>query len=412
MGEELLLSPVTVGPHLLSNRMVMPPLTRNRAGQGEVPTSSMALYYAQRAGAGLMVAEGTSISPQGVGYPRVPGLHTPEQVEGWRRVTDAVHARGGTIFVQLWHVGRQSHPSIQPGGQLPVAPSAVRIDGEIMTVDGLRPFETPRALELSEIPGVVAQYADAARNALRAGFDGVEIHGANGYLVDQFLNDKVNLRTDEYGGSVENRMRFLREVLDAVVGVWGPGKVGLRLSPSSTWMDSRDTDKKALYTAVVQTLASYPLAYLHLVEPDIGGADTMTSEVAIPSSHFRSIYPGTLIVSGNHSLESARKALDDGTADLVGFGRLFIANPDLPHRFATGAPLNQADRATFYSGDDLGYVDYATLADEVRLQQIEEAVADGRVSRERVATALSARPREHQLDSGDHFARLRVADAE
>lgn len=406
MGEEQLLSPVMVGPYLLRNRMVMPPLTRNRAGAGEVPTESTALYYAQRASAGLIIAEGTSVSPQGVGYPRVPGLHTCEQVEGWRRVTQAVHSRGGTMFVQLWHVGRQSHPSIQPGGQLPVAPSAVRIDGEIMTYDGLRPFETPRALEASEIPGVVRQYADAARNAVRAGFDGVEIHGANGYLVDQFLNDRVNLRTDEYGGTVENRMRFLREVLDAVIGVWGPGRVGLRLSPSSTWMDSFDTDKEGLYTAVVHALAEYPLAYLHLVEPNIAGADTLESELSIPTSHFRSIYPGTLIVSGNHTLESARTTLDEGSADLVGFGRLFIANPDLPYRFATGAALREADRATFYTGDDLGYIDYPSLVDEQRLRMLESAIEGGAITREEALRALTGRLRVHQVDSGDHYARL------
>ncbi|XVQ09580.1 alkene reductase [Spirillospora sp. CA-255316] len=400
-----------VGPYLLRNRVVMPPLTRNRADRGDMPTDLMALYYAQRAGAGLLIVEGSPISREAVAYPGTPGIYNAEQVAAWRRVTDAVHARGGVIFLQLWHVGRQSHSSTQPGGALPVAPSAVRIDSEIFTRNGPQPFETPRALELHEIEGIVETYADAARNALRAGFDGVEIHAANGYLLDQFLNDQVNLRTDAYGGPVGHRMRLLLEVTDAVSSVWGPERVGVRLSPSSTWMECRDSDPKHLYSEVVTALAPRGLAYLHLVEPTIAGSETVeAAEDAIPTAHFRSLYPGTIIVAGDHTPESGAQAVLSGGADLVAYGRSFISNPDLPARLAAGAPLRPADRSRFYGGGEKGYTDYPSLVDEERLRLVEEALDSGALSRDRLQAALSQRSPLSLLDSGDYYVRLKLAE--
>jgi len=373
------LSPVLVGPYLLRNRLVMPPLTRNRATSEFVPTARMAVYYAQRASAGLQVAEGSPISAQAVAYPRVPGIWNAAQRDGWRQVTDAVHARGGVIFLQLWHVGRVSHSLTQPSGELPVAPSATRIvEGTIYTREGLQEFETPRALETDEVYAIVADYAAAAQNAMRAGFDGVEIHGANGYLVDQFLNGQVNRRTDEYGGDVPNRLRFLLEVVAAAASVWGPERVGVRLSPSGTWMDCRDADKKGLYSAVVEALSERSLAYLHLVEPTIAGSMTVeASPDAIPSAYFRQLYRGTLIVSGDHTLESGSKAIENGTTDLVGYGRAFIANPDLPRRFELGAPLAAADRRFFYTHGDEGYTDYPSIEEERHLAVSERGKRGG-----------------------------------
>lgn len=358
-----LFSPVTVGPYNLPNRIVLPPLTRNRATADFVPTPRMVTYYAQRATAGLLVAEGTAISPEAVAYPRVPGIWSDEQVAAWRTVTDAVHAEGGVIFVQLWHVGRVSHSLTQPAGSLPVAPSAVAVhEATIYTAQGPREFEVPRALASQEIRRVVGDYGHAARQAVRAGFDGVEIHGANGYLIDQFLNDNTNLRDDEYGGDIPNRMRFLLEVVDAVTEVWGSDRVGIRLSPSGTFMDCNDSDKRSLYGSAVTALGGRGLAYLHLVEPTIAGSLSVEAPPdAIPTSWFRGLYPGTLIVSGDHTFESGTRALAEGTADLVGFGRAFIANPDLPRRFAFGAPLTPPDRRTFYTDGDAGYIDYPTL---------------------------------------------------
>lgn len=366
-----LLSSVKLGPYELPNRVVMAPLTRNRAGQGNVPGRLNIAYYAQRASAGLIVTEATQISPQGVGYPKTPGIHTPEQVEGWQLVTDAVHAKGGHIFLQLWHVGRISHPSLQPNGELPVAPSAIAAKGMAATYEGEQPFVTPRALETEEIPGIVEDYRRGAVNALAAGFDGVEIHSANGYLLDQFLQDGTNQRTDQYGGPIENRARLLMEVTEAVTGVWGSDRVGIRLSPSGTFNDMFDSDRKALFTYVVNSLNRFKLMYLHIVEPrtDADAASrskegiTPASDLnaGLPSRYFRSLYSGTIISAGGYDRNLGNAALAAGDADLIAYGRWFISNPDLPERFAHNLPLNSYDRSTFYGGNERGYTDYPSL---------------------------------------------------
>ncbi len=359
------LTPVKLGPYELENRVVMAPLTRNRAGPGNVPQAINVAYYAQRASAGLIVTEATQVSPQGVGYPDTPGIHNRAQVEGWRRVTDAVHARGGRIFVQLWHVGRISHPSLQPNGALPVAPSAIKPDGESATPDGPRPFVTPRALETRELPGVVDQFRAGAGNALEAGFDGVEIHAANGYLLDQFLRDGTNHRTDAYGGSLENRARLLLEVTEAVAGVWGADRVGVRLSPLNAFNDMADSQPGATFGYAAGRLGAHGLAYLHVVEPGAPGPDARDG---FDWHELRRAFGGTTIANGGYDLDRAGEALAAGDADLVAFGRLFIANPDLPRRFAIGAPLNAPDPATFYGGDARGYTDYPFLDEEPAAQ--------------------------------------------
>jgi N-ethylmaleimide reductase len=334
--------------------MVMAPMTRNRAGAGNVPGDLAVTYYAQRASAGLIVTEGTQVSPQGVGYPGTPGIHDDAQTRGWRRVTDAVHERGGRIFAQLWHVGRISHPLLQPGGALPVAPSALAAEGQTFTPEGPQPFGVPRALELDEIPAVVEQFAHGARLALAAGFDGVEIHGANGYLVDQFLRDGANRRTDAYGGPVENRARFLLEVTEAVAGVWGTDRVGVRLSPTGSFNSMSDSDPAATFGHATRELDRLGLAYLHVVEP-LERVPEMPPPVA---PLLRSLFGGPFILNGGYDLKTGNAALAAGEADLISFGVLFLANPDLPERFAEGAPLNPPDRATFYGGDHRGYTDY------------------------------------------------------
>ncbi|MBI4785124.1 MAG: alkene reductase [Oscillatoriophycideae cyanobacterium NC_groundwater_1537_Pr4_S-0.65um_50_18] len=363
MANELsLFSPVKLGRYELPNRMVMAPLTRNRAGEGNVPRVLNAEYYAQRASAGLIVSEATQISPQGLGYPLTPGIHSSEQIAGWQLVTQAVHEKGGRIFLQLWHVGRISHPSLQPNGELPVAPSAIAPQGMASTFTGEQPFVTPRALELDEIPGIVADYRQAAENALTAGFDGVEVHGANGYLLDQFLQDGSNHRTDAYGGSIENRARLLLEVMEAVVGVWGSDRVGVRLSPSGTFNDMADSDPTALFGYVISALNRFDLAYLHLVEPRWTSETTETDLGALTASAFRPLYSGTLIAAGGFDRDQGNAVIAAGKADLVAYGRLYISNPDLVERFAANAALNPYDRSTFYGGDERGYIDYPTLA--------------------------------------------------
>jgi N-ethylmaleimide reductase len=356
-----LLSPVKLGPYELPNRIVMAPLTRNRAGAGNVPTQINAEYYAQRASAGLIVTEASQVSPQGMGYPQTPGIYSKEQVEGWRLVTDAVHERGGRIFLQLWHVGRISHPSLQPNGTLPVAPSAIAPEGEAATYEGEQPFVTPRALETQEIPDIIEQYRQGAENALAAGFDGVEIHSANGYLLDQFLQDGSNQRTDQYGGSIENRARLLLEVTEAVTSVWGADRVGVRLSPSGTFNSMYDSNPEPLFSYVVNSLDRFGLAYLHIVEPRVDGNITLDRSTGFPASYFRPIFHSTIITAGGYDRESGNEVLAAGDADLVAYGRLFIANPDLPKRFALNAPLNTPDRSTFYGGDQRGYTDYPTF---------------------------------------------------
>ncbi len=358
-----LLEPIQLGPYPLKNRIVMAPLTRNRAKEGNVPQPLNVEYYRQRATAGLIVSEATQISPQGQGYPFTPGIYSAEQIAGWQPVTQAVREQGGRIFLQLWHVGRVSHPCFQPNGDLPVAPSAIAPAGEAATFTGPQPYVVPRALETAEIAGIVADYHQAAQNALAAGFDGVEVHGANGYLLDQFLHDSSNQRTDEYGGSIANRARLLLEVINTVIDVWGSDRVGVRLSPTGTFGTMSDRDPMALFTYVVQQLDRSNLAYLHIIEPRVAGNETVANPDMTMSTHyFRTIYSGTIISAGGHDLATGEQTIEDGDADLVAYGRLYISNPDLPQRFATGQPLNPYDRSTFYGGGEVGYTDYPVLA--------------------------------------------------
>ena len=355
-----LFSPIQVGPYSLTNRVVMAPMTRNRAGAGNVPQDINAEYYRQRASAGLIITEASQVSPQGLGYPATPGIHSAEQVTGWQKVTDAVHQQGGRIFLQLWHVGRISHPSLQPDGALPVAPSAIKPEGEAMTYEGPQPFVTPRALETAEIADIIRQYTVGAENALAAGFDGVEIHGANGYLLDQFLRDGSNQRSDEYGGSIENRARLLMEVIEAVTAVWGGGRVGVRLSPLQPFNDMRDSNPEVLFSYVTERLNEVYLAYLHVTE--MGKESPGAAGPAFDLQKLRDIYHGVYMTNAGYDLESANAALAAGQADMVAFGVLYLANPDLPERMAKMAPLNAPDPDTFYGGDAVGYTDYPTMS--------------------------------------------------
>mgnify|MGYP003392341636 CR=1 FL=1 len=350
-------TPIKIGPYQLPNRVVMAPLTRMRA-PGNIPTGLMADYYAQRAGAGLIIAEATPISPQGIGYPAVPGIYSDAQVAAWTNITEAVHAKNGHIFLQLWHVGRISHPDFHEG-RLPVAPSAIAPEGNAITPHGMKPFVTPRALETDEIQGIVEDYRQAAKNALAAGFDGIEIHSANGYLLDQFLRDGTNKRTDRHGGTPENRVRFLLEVIAAVTSVCGAERVGVRLSPSGTFNDMTDSDPETFFVYLLGKLNPLGLAYLHIVdalESDIRhGANVIDLDV------IRKAYHGTLIVCGGYDQARAGEALAQGRADAVAFGQLYIANPDLAERFKLNAPLNEPAPATFYGGNEKGYTDYPAL---------------------------------------------------
>jgi N-ethylmaleimide reductase len=352
-------SPFTLGLLTLPNRVVMAPMTRNRAGPGNVPVAMNATYYAQRASAGLIVSEATQVSPQGVGYPGTPGIHSGEQVAGWKLVTDAVHQAGGRIYLQLWHVGRISHPSLQPDGALPVAPSAIAPAGQAMTYDGMKPFVTPRALETAEIAGIVEDFRRGARNAKEAGFDGVELHGANGYLIDQFLRDGSNKRSDRYGGSAANRARLLVEVTEAITGVWGPDRVGVRLSPAAPFNDMADSNPAATFSTAVNELNRFSLAYLHIVEPIAG--DPIAAGAVPDIRFFRKIWRGPLIGNKGYDLARANAVIRDGAADLVSFAALFLANPDLPERFRRGGPFNPPDRKTFYGGRAGGYIDYPAI---------------------------------------------------
>jgi N-ethylmaleimide reductase len=353
------LSTFRLGPLTLPNRVVMAPMTRNRAGPGNVPTSLNATYYAQRASAGLIISEATQISPQGVGYPATPGIHTAEQVAGWRLVTNAVHAAGGRIFLQLWHVGRISHPSLQPDDALPVAPSAVRPEGQAWTSDGLQPYVTPHALEANEIASIVADFRQGALHARQAEFDGIELHGANGYLVDQFLRDKTNQRSDRYGGSALNRARFLIEVTEALISEWGAERVGIRLSPTNPFNDIADSNPAATFATAIGELNRFNLAYLHVVEPVAG--DPVVSGETPDIRYFRQLWRGALMANKGYDLPRANAALRDGVTDLVSFAQLFLANPDLPERFRRGAALNRPDRKSFYGGAAHGYTDYPSI---------------------------------------------------
>jgi N-ethylmaleimide reductase len=355
-----LFSPFRLGPLALPNRIVMAPMTRNRAGPGDAPTALNATYYAQRAGAGLIVAEASQVSPQGLGYPHTPGIYSDAQIAGWKLVTDAVHAAGGRIFLQLWHVGRISHPSLQPGGALPVAPSAIAPAGQAWTLDGMKPYVTPRALETAEIPDLVGQYRQAAANAKAAGFDGVEVHAAHGYLLDQFLRDKTNHRTDKYGGTAENRARLVVDVMEAVAGVWGGDRAGVHLSPTNlAFNDISDSDPAQTFSTAVRTLDRLGLAYLHLVEP--GPADPVGPGPRLDAAFFRPLWRSALVVNKAYDLDRANAVLRSGAADLVSFATLFIANPDLPERFRRGAPFNPPERKTYYGGAAAGYTDYPAL---------------------------------------------------
>ena len=368
-----LLSTLQVGDLELSHRVVLAPLTRMRSTQpGDIPNALNATYYAQRASkGGLLFSEATQISLLGKGYPAAPGIHSPEQVEGWKLTTSAVHAKGGYIFLQLWHVGRISHSSLHPEAGLPVSASAIAPNdgGKALTADFQQvPFETPRALTLDEIPGILAEYRKGAENAKLAGFDGVEIHSANGYLLDQFLEDKTNHRTDAYGGSIENRARLLLEVVDTAIQVWGKNRVGVRLSPFGTFSDMADSNPSALFSYVLEQLSARGIGYVHIVEPRAGnaGADAAIEDSAPRTAEiFRKAFKGVLISAGGYTAESADEAIASQLADAVAFGRLFIANPDLPKRFATRSELNQYDRSTFYGGTEKGYTDYPTLQESL-----------------------------------------------
>jgi len=349
-----------LGPIRLTNRIVMAPMTRNRAGEGNVPTPMMAEYYRQRASAGLLITEGSQVTPEGQGYPSTPGIHTREQVQGWKAVTKAVHDTGGRIFLQLWHVGRISHSSYQPGGKPPVAPSAIAPKGKVYTAGGMKPYETPHALTLQEIPAVVEQYRRGAANALEAGFDGVEIHGANGYLIDQFLRDGTNHRTDAYGGSLENRTRFLLEVTRAVISVWGKDRVGVRFSPGGSFNDMKDSHTRETFSYAASELSKLGIVYLHIRESD--ASDLRHGGEETPTAAIRAAFGGTLIVNGGYDKARATSVLQSAAADLVAFGIPFISNPDLPRRLKDNAPLTPAQERFFYGGEEKGYTDYPALA--------------------------------------------------
>lgn len=348
-----LLEPVTLGTLRLRNRVVMAPMTRNRADAFDAPHDMNVEYYSQRASAGLIVTEASQVSAEGKGNHRSPGIFTERQVAGWRLVTEAVHALGGCIFLQLWHCGRISHPTLQAGGEIPVAPSAIKPAGELFTGTGREPFVTPRALAADEIRGVVEQFGRGAANARAAGFDGVEIHAANGYLIDQFLRDGTNRRTDAWGGSVENRSRLLLDVVEEVSAVWGPGRVGVRLSPTNPFNDIRDSDPANTFGHVARRLSRLDLAYLHVVE---SGTERFSWEA------FREQFDGPYMANGGYDHDRAAAALEAGRADLISFGAPFIANPDLVERLRDGLPLAVGDHATFYGGDAHGYIDYPRAA--------------------------------------------------
>lgn len=354
-----LLTPYKIGDLNLSNRMVMAPMTRCRAVEGNLPGPLSVTYYSQRASAGLIITEGSPVSPKGIGFDRTPGIYSADQVAGWKKVTGAVHNAGGKIFLQLWHVGRMSHPDYL-GGDLPVAPSALLVSEEIHTPSGKKNIPVPRALESGEIPAIIQQFRQGARNARNAGFDGVEIHGANGYLLDQFLRDGSNHRTDNYGGSLENRIRLPLEVASAVIAEWGPKRVGYRLSPHFLVHGMSDSDPRETFTRCAAELGNMGIGYIHLIEP-VGGKLGVTEPQAQVAPAIRAKFDGTLVLNGGYDAASGNAAIESGVTDLISFGVLFLSNPDLPERFRKNAPINTVDSSTFYTGEEKGYTDYPSL---------------------------------------------------
>lgn len=371
MKDSILFESTTLGPYSLKNRIVLPPLTRSRSSQpGNIPNDLMATYYRQRTGAGFMITEGTQIEPRGQGYAWTPGIHSAEQILGWRKVTDAVHAEGGTIFAQLWHVGRVSHTSLQPNGEAPVAPSAIPAEGVSVFIEtgpgtgALAPPSMPRALTAAEVKELVQLYAQAARNALDAGFDGVEIHSANGYLINQFISAHSNQRDDEYGGSLQNRLRFLREVTQAVAAVVGKDRLGVRFAPlfastdeARVYLGLVEENPHETYVEAVKVLEEVGIAYLSLAEADWENAPELPESFR---SAVREVFSGRILYAGKYTAERGKRVLEAGWGDLVAFGRPFIANPDLPKRIANGWPLNPVDPASMYGGTAVGYTDYPT----------------------------------------------------
>jgi len=356
-----LMSTVKVGPYELSHRVVLAPLTRMRAEEGAIPGPLMAQYYAQRTSqGGFLIGEATIAAANGNGYLGAPGLYDDNQIAGWKQVTDAVHAKGGRIFLQLYHAGRQSHADVQPTGATPVSPSAVEHGGVAYTATGWVPSTPSRALEVSEIVDLVESFRKAAERGVAAGFDGVEIHAANGYLFDQFLQDGSNKRTDAYGGSIENRSRFLLDVTHALISVWGSDRVAVRIGPSGSWGDMHDSNPEALFSYVAQQLDKLDLAYIHLIEPRVLGNvdDESKDQAPVAAQLIRKHYKGTIIAAGGFTADSAEAIIAAGDADLVAFGRHFIANPDLPERFRNAWPLNTYDRPSFFGGNEVGYTDY------------------------------------------------------
>ena len=353
MSTPNLFAAVEIGDLQLKNRMVMAPMTRNRAGQGNVPQDMNAMYYRQRASAGLIITEASQVSPEGVGYPATPGIHTEEQVAGWRNVTNAVHEEGGRIFLQLWFCGRISHPDLLPDNQIPVAPSAIQPEGEAFTYEGMKPFVTPRELQIDEIAGIVEQYRHAADMAKQAGFDGVEVHAANGYLIDQFLRDGSNHRSDAYGGNRENRMRLLNEVLDAVCEAWPANRVGIRLSPENSFNSMSDSRPAEHFAYFITQLNDRGLAYLHVLEGDM-----MTKSRQLDYRVLRDAFHGIYIANCGYDKERGEAAIANNDSDMIAYGVPFLANPDLVYRFQNNLGLNEANMATFYGGDENGYTDY------------------------------------------------------
>jgi N-ethylmaleimide reductase len=364
MSDALLFTPIQVGKSQLSNRIVMAPMTRSRAGAGDAATALNATYYAQRATAGLIISEASQVSQQGQGYAWTPGIYSDAQVAGWKTVVDAVHDKGGHMALQLWHVGRISHPLLQPGGADPVAPSAIQAKGQCFVIqpDGTPanvPTALPRALDTKELPGIVDDYVRGARNAMAAGFDFVEIHAANGYLLNQFLSPNSNQRTDAYGGNLENRARFVLEVVDAIIAAIGADKIGVRLSPQGVFNDIDDPESTMMALYLAKAFTQRNVAFLHIAEPDWAGGEPLSQAFRL---QLREAFGGTLMTCGGYSATTAEALLGANLVDMVAFGRPFIANPDLVYRLRENAPLNEPDPNTFYGGAEAGYTDYPTLA--------------------------------------------------